>query len=58
MMQPVIWPAGNFYGVVPYEGRYDALYPATVLHVDQNQSRFKLASILPGVSGEFGMPNG
>ncbi|HCL83030.1 MAG TPA: hypothetical protein DIC22_03600 [Chitinophagaceae bacterium] len=43
---------GNFYGVVPYEGRYDALYPA-IFSFDQNQSQFKLASILPAVRGEL-----
>jgi hypothetical protein len=26
--EPFIWAGGNFYGTVPYEGRYDALVPS------------------------------
>ncbi len=44
--------AGNFYGVVPYEGRYDALFP-TLFSVAKNNSPFKPASLLPELSGEF-----
>jgi hypothetical protein len=42
--------AGNFYGVVPYEGRYDALLP-TVFSYDQATSGFQLHLNLP-VDGE------
>ena len=42
---------GNFYGVMPYEGRYDALYP-TFFSFDKYSSRFNLSSILPETSGE------
>ena len=44
--------AGNFYGVIPYEGRYDALYP-TLFSVGKNETPFQPASVLPELSGEF-----
>jgi enediyne biosynthesis protein E4 len=44
--------AGNFYGVVPYEGRYDALYP-TLFSVGKNNSSFQPATLLPELTGEF-----
>jgi hypothetical protein len=44
--------AGNFYGVIPYEGRYDALYP-TLFSVGENKSPFQPASVLAELSGEF-----
>jgi enediyne biosynthesis protein E4 len=44
--------AGNFYGVVPYEGRYDALYP-TLFSIGKNNTPFNPASLLPELSGEF-----
>jgi hypothetical protein len=40
---------GNFYGTIPYEGRYDALCP-TIFSADKN--RLTVSSILPGVKGE------
>jgi hypothetical protein len=43
--------AGNFYGVIPYEGRYDALYP-TLFSVDKNGSFSQPPSVLAGLSGE------
>lgn len=43
--------AGNFYGVVPYEGRYDALYPSFFAY-DKNRKHFNAGQILPSVSGE------
>lgn len=39
--------AGNFYGVIPYEGRYDALLP-TIFTVDGNSWNH----ILPNINGE------
>ncbi len=42
---------GNFSGVLPYEGRYDALYPA-FFSFDAPHSRFDQTSILPDVTGE------
>ena len=41
---------GNFYGVLPYEGRYDALYPTIFSY--QNRS-FKYQSLLPDIKGEM-----
>lgn len=43
---------GNFYGVVPYEGRYDALFPTLFNYNNQSKS-FKASSILPTVGGEI-----
>jgi len=43
---------GNFYGVVPYEGRYDALYP-TQFAFDKPGASIKYSSLMPGVNGEF-----
>ena len=43
--------AGNFYGVLPYEGRYDALYP-TFFSFDKKTAEFNKSAILPEVSGE------
>jgi enediyne biosynthesis protein E4 len=42
---------GNFYGVLPYEGRYDALYP-TRFSYQSKDSSFNQSLILPGVMGE------
>ena len=42
---------GNFYGVVPYEGRYDALYP-TIFSFDK-KSQVNVTAILPELNGEF-----
>ncbi|MEI9806528.1 MAG: hypothetical protein WDO16_00890 [Bacteroidota bacterium] len=43
--------AGNFYGVIPYEGRYDALLPTCFSFVKGN-SGFKIDSNLPVPDGE------
>lgn len=42
---------GNFYGVMPYEGRYDALFP-TIFSSNKNNS-FSTNSILPDITGEM-----
>ena len=42
--------AGNFYGVFPYEGRYDALPPTFFSFRKQN--RFDFVSNLPDINGE------
>lgn len=43
--------AGNFYGVIPYEGRYDALQP-TIFSYDNKQSSFAVKSLLATIEGE------
>jgi hypothetical protein len=43
--------AGNFYGVLPYEGRYDALQP-TLFSFDKQEKKFNLISNLPAIDGE------
>jgi enediyne biosynthesis protein E4 len=43
--------AGNFYGVTPYEGRYDALQP-TLFSFDKKSSAFGVQSTLPDFNGE------
>jgi hypothetical protein len=43
--------AGNFYGTVPYEGRYDALMP-TLFSFDRTRSVFSAGPILPEAGGE------
>jgi hypothetical protein len=43
--------AGNFYGVIPYEGRYDALSP-TVFEFNKNLNRFSLDYTVPFIHGE------
>ena len=40
---------GNFYGTMPYEGKYDALCPTTFSF---NKNQFNISSILPAVKGE------
>ncbi|MGZ3845002.1 MAG: hypothetical protein ACXVBH_03040, partial [Flavisolibacter sp.] len=42
---------GNFYGVTPYEGRYDALQP-TLFSFDKTRSNFNSQMLLPGFEGE------
>jgi hypothetical protein len=42
--------AGNFYGVVPYEGRYDALLPTVFSFTKEGNS--KAVFSLPAVAGE------
>jgi hypothetical protein len=43
---------GNFYGVIPYEGRYDALYP-TFFSLDKNGQSLPTPTLLPELSGEM-----
>jgi hypothetical protein len=43
---------GNFYGVIPYEGRYDALYP-TIFSFDKKNTVFNQQAILPAINGEI-----
>ena len=42
---------GNFYGVTPYEGRYDALLP-TFFSFNKNASQFNLSANLALIDGE------
>jgi len=49
--KPAYISAGNFYGVLPYEGRYDAMTP-TIFYYDKSTAAFVVQSTLPGVSGE------
>ena len=44
--------AGNFYGVQPFEGRYDAMNP-TVFTYDTATRQVRYAYELPALSGEF-----
>ncbi|MEQ1675246.1 MAG: VCBS repeat-containing protein [Chitinophagaceae bacterium] len=43
--------AGNFYGVIPYEGRYDALQPGFFSY-NKQPSAFQYQSSLAGIAGE------
>jgi hypothetical protein len=43
--------AGNFYGVLPYEGKYDALQP-TCFSFNNKTGKFNFQSILSSVNGE------
>lgn len=43
--------AGNFYGVIPYEGRYDALFP-TLFSYDKKLPGFNEQANLPAITGE------
>ena len=43
--------AGNFYGVTPYEGRYDALQP-TIISFDKTRSAFNSQMALHDFDGE------
>ncbi len=43
--------AGNFYGVLPYEGRYDAMIP-TFFSYNSKAARFNLQSSLSSIDGE------
>ncbi|HRH49621.1 MAG TPA: VCBS repeat-containing protein [Panacibacter sp.] len=43
--------AGNFYGTVPYEGRYDAMFP-TIFSFNKNDQQFTTNSIVPGLRTE------
>ena len=42
---------GNFYNVIPYEGRYDALQP-TFFSYDNQQGKFKYGSELASIMGQ------
>jgi hypothetical protein len=44
--------AGNFYSVLPYEGRYDAMIPV-VFEFDHQKKRFKELFNLPFLTGEI-----
>ena len=43
--------AGNFYGVTPFEGRYDALNP-TLFGYNKDTKHFKFLSDFPAINGE------
>ncbi|MBS1972870.1 MAG: VCBS repeat-containing protein [Bacteroidetes bacterium] len=43
---------GNFYGVMPYEGKYDALFP-TAFSYDAGKNQFLRNMILPDARGEM-----
>jgi hypothetical protein len=43
--------AGNFYGVSPYEGRYDALLP-TFFSFDKQKNKFNVISNFSNIDGE------
>ena len=43
--------AGNFYGVLPFEGRYDAMIPSFFSY-NKNSNHFKMLSNLPAIDGE------
>jgi hypothetical protein len=43
---------GNFYGTLPYEGRYDALMP-TLFSFDRSKAAFSPGPVLPEAGGEL-----
>jgi enediyne biosynthesis protein E4 len=43
---------GNFYGTVPYEGRYDALLPTLFLY-NKSVSDFRVVANIPDIEGEI-----
>ena len=43
--------AGNFYGVIPYEGRYDAML-ATAFSFNKASGKFDVTGSIPGAQGE------
>ena len=43
--------AGNFYGVIPYEGRYDGLLP-TAFSFNKASGNFQTVTNIPSVAGE------
>ncbi|KYP15661.1 VCBS repeat-containing protein, partial [Flavihumibacter sp. CACIAM 22H1] len=46
------WLAGgNFYGTIPYEGRYDGLEPSVLSATENN--RLKFSGLIPGINGEI-----
>jgi hypothetical protein len=44
--------AGNFYGTIPYEGRYDALLP-TVFSFQAKTDKFHTGQTIPAIDGEI-----
>ena len=48
--QNTILAGGNFYGVIPYEGRYDALLPTSLQSGPGNTMR--ISDVMPEVEGE------
>ena len=49
--QITTWHAGNFYNVIPYEGRYDALQP-TFFSYNKKQGAFQYDSELASITGQ------
>ncbi|MBL7740933.1 MAG: VCBS repeat-containing protein [Chitinophagaceae bacterium] len=49
--EPVYFAAGNFYGVIPYEGRYDALQPACFSFAKPDKG-FRIEGYLSKPEGE------
>ena len=49
---PAYIAAGNFSGVMPYEGKYDALFP-TVFNYNAVTKQFNIQSILASAGGEM-----
>jgi len=43
---------GNFYKVLPYEGRYDAMNP-TIFNYEKKSGQISILSELPFLNGEF-----
>jgi enediyne biosynthesis protein E4 len=43
--------SGNFYGTIPYEGRYDALQP-TIFNYDKKTASFRYNTELANINGE------
>ena len=43
---------GNFYGVIPFEGRYDALLPTQLLF-SKTTNNFQTGSSIPAITGEI-----
>ncbi|HTQ27205.1 MAG TPA: VCBS repeat-containing protein [Puia sp.] len=43
---------GNFYGTIPYEGKYDALFP-TLFSFDKDRPGFEENALLPDARGEI-----
>lgn len=50
--KPAFVAGGNFYGVIPYEGRYDAMLPVTIGY-DAANGRFTSSAEAPAAKGEI-----